>query len=336
MRIILDAMGGDKGPSVVVKGVVEAISKKETELKEVILVGKEKTLSNELKKYNKENLPIEIVHAEEVIEMDESPALAVRTKKNSSMVLAMKLLKSKKAEAVISPGNTGAIMASALLNLGRLKGVSRPAIATIIPTNKGMSVLLDIGANVDCKPKHLFQFALMGEIYAKYILSIENPKIGLLNVGEEEGKGNLLTITTYNLLKELPLNFIGNVEGNDIVNGEVDVIVCDGFVGNIVLKFGESLVEMIMEFLKKEISNSLTKKLGAVLLTPTFRSLKKKLDHQEYGGAPLLGVKGNCIICHGGSTSKSIQSALKMAEMFAKKKIDIHIEEIIKEYSGVV
>ncbi|MDI6786460.1 MAG: phosphate acyltransferase PlsX [bacterium] len=335
MRIIVDAMGGDKGPSVVVKGVIEAVLENENKIEEVLIVGKKEVLLKELDKHKIDGLPIQIIHASEVIGMEEAPAAAVRTKKDSSIVIAMKLLKEKKAEAIVSPGNTGAVMAAALFNLGRLKGVTRPAIATLIPTNRTMSILLDVGANVDCRPKHLFQFALMGQIYAEYILGIKNPSIGLLNIGEEEGKGCGLTNETYSLLKNTSLNFIGNVEGKDIINGKVDVVICDGFVGNVVLKFGESLIETILEFLRREISKSIRHKIGAFLLKPAFKALKKKLDHQEYGGAPLMGVKGNCIICHGNSTSKSIQSALKMASMFVKQEINNHIEESIKEYSGV-
>ncbi|MBU0899960.1 phosphate acyltransferase PlsX [bacterium] len=335
MKVIVDAMGGDKGPSVVVKGVVDTFLEKRSKIKEVLLVGREEVLLSELNKYQEYNLPIQVVNASEVITMEESPALAVRSKKDSSMVVAMNLLREKKADALISPGNTGAVMTSALFILGRIKGVSRPGITTLIPTNKGMSVLLDVGANVDCKPKHLAQFALMGHVYAKYILGIKDPSVGLLSIGEEEGKGNILTNDTYRLLKKSSINFIGNVEGRDIINGQVDVIVCDGFVGNTILKFAESLIEMIMEFLKREISKSLGQKLGAFLLKPAFKNLKKRLDHQEYGGAPLLGIKGNCLICHGSSTSKSIQSALKMASILIEQKVDIHIEEIIKEHSGV-
>ncbi|MBU0599683.1 phosphate acyltransferase PlsX [bacterium] len=335
MKVIVDAMGGDKGPSVVVKGVVDTFLEKRSKIKEVLLVGREEVLLSELNKYQEYNLPIQVVNASEVITMEESPALAVRSKKDSSMVVAMNLLREKKADALISPGNTGAVMTSALFILGRIKGVSRPGITTLIPTNKGMSVLLDVGANVDCKPKHLAQFALMGHVYAKYILGIKDPSVGLLSIGEEEGKGNILTNDTYRLLKKSSINFIGNVEGRDIINGQVDVIVCDGFVGNTILKFAESLIEMIMEFLKREISKSLGQKLGAFFLKPAFKNLKKRLDHQEYGGAPLLGIKGNCLICHGSSTSKSIQSALKMASILIEQKVDIHIEEIIKEHSGV-
>lgn len=335
MRIIIDAMGGDNGPSVVVEGAIKAILENGNKIEEILMVGRREVLIKELDKRQSSDLPIQIIHASEIIEMRESPSVAVRTKKDSSIVVAMKLLKEKQAEAIISPGNTGAVMAAALLNLGRLKGVARPAITTLIPTNKGMSVLLDVGANVDCKPKHLFQFALMGQVYAKYILGIKSPSIGLLSVGEEEGKGCGLTNATYGLLKSTSLNFVGNVEGKDIINGKVDVIICDGFVGNVVLKFAESLVETILEFLKKEISKSLIQKLGAFFLKPTFKALKKKLDHQEYGGAPLMGVNGNCIICHGSSTSKSIQSALRMASMLVKQEVNNHIEESIKEYSGV-
>jgi glycerol-3-phosphate acyltransferase PlsX len=263
--------------------------------------------------------------------MHESPTMAVKTKRDSSIVVGSKALKEGEVEAFVSAGNTGAVMASSLMNLGRLKGISRPAIATLIPTLEGASILLDVGANVDCKPKHLLQFAMMGDVYARHIMGNTNPKIGLLSIGEEDGKGNALTSHAFKLLKASSLNFIGNVEGRDIVNGKVDVIVCDGFTGNVVLKFGESLAEMVLGFLKRELSKNISLRLGAYLAKPAFKKFKKLVDYSEYGGAPLLGVKGVCIICHGASSSKAVKNGIRVACEFINHQVNMHIEERIKE-----
>lgn len=329
MRIAVDAMGGDHAPETIVAGVVEALR----ELKgiaQITLVGKEDVVAKELSRYHTKELAIAIKNATQVVEMHESPAQAVKTKKDSSIVVAAKALKEGEVQAVVSAGNTGAVMASSLMELGRLKGVFRPAIATLIPTLEGASILLDVGANVDCKPIHLRQFAIMGDVYARYILGKTNPKVGVLSIGEEEGKGNALTCEAFDLLKHSSLNFVGNVEGRDIINGKVDVIVCDGFVGNVVLKFGESLAEMIIGFLKRELSKNLTLKLGAFLSKPAFKKFKKLLDYSEYGGAPLLGVNGVCIICHGGSSAKAVKNGIRVACEFINHQVNLHIEERIK------
>lgn len=329
MRIAVDAMGGDHAPQAIVAGVVDAL-KELKGIAQIILVGKEDIVAKELSHYQIKGLPITIKDAKEVIEMHESPAMAVKNKKDSSIVVATRALKKGEVNAVVSAGNTGAVMTSSLISLGRLKGVLRPAIATIIPTLEGASILLDVGANVDCKPVHLLQFAMMGDVYARYIMGKTNPKIGLLSIGEEESKGNALTFDAFKLLKNSSLNFVGNVEGRDIINGKVNVIVCDGFVGNVVLKFGESLAEMIFDFLRRELSKNLSLKLGAYLVKPTFRRFKKLVDYSEYGGAPLLGINGVCIICHGGSSANAIKNGIRVACEFIDHQVNLHIEERIE------
>ncbi|MEW6606309.1 MAG: phosphate acyltransferase PlsX [bacterium] len=330
MRIAVDAMGGDHAPQSIVAGVVEALNELK-EVTQITLFGPEKAITNELTRYQTKGLPIVIRDTKEIIEMHESPAQAVKTKKDSSIVVAIKALKQGEVDAFISAGNTGAVMAGALMYPGRLKGIFRPAIATLIPTLSGASILLDVGANVDCKPQHLLQFAIMGNVYAKDIMGKPNPKIGLLSIGEEEGKGNALTSQTFNLLKQSSLNFVGNVEGRDIINGTVDVIVCDGFVGNVVLKFGESLAEMIINFLKQELSKNLSLKIGAFLSKPAFKKFKKLVDYSEYGGAPLLGIDGVCIICHGASSPKAVKNGIRVACEFINHQVNLHIEKGIKE-----
>ncbi|MFH1562819.1 MAG: phosphate acyltransferase PlsX [Nitrospirota bacterium] len=329
MRIAVDAMGGDHAPEAIVAGVVDAL-RELNGIAQITLVGKEDIVAKELSRYHMKGMPIVIKNATQTIEMHESPAQAVKTKKDSSIVVATRALREGEVQAVVSAGNTGAVMASSLIELGRLKGVSRPAIATLIPTLEGASILLDVGANVDCKPNHLLQFAMMGDVYARYILKKTNPKIGILSIGEEEGKGNTLTCEAFNLLQHTSLNFIGNVEGRDIINGKVDVIVCDGFVGNVVVKFGESLVEMIIGFLKRELSKNLSLKIGAFLSKPVFKKFKKLLDYSEYGGAPLLGINGVCIICHGASSAKAVKNGIRVACEFIDHQVNLHIEERIK------
>ena len=328
MRIALDVMGGDKAPQVTVKGAVQAAREADSlGIEEIILVGDSQAIKKELSSLGASNLPLSIKPAREVIAPDEAAASAVKQKKDSSIVVATNLVKEGKADALVSAGHTGAVMASCLINLKRLKGISRPAIATLVPNIKGATVLLDAGANVDCKPKHLVQFALMGSVYAHYILGIEKPKVGLLSIGEEKSKGNELTFETYRLLENSQLNFVGNAEGKDIANGAVDVVVCDGFVGNVLLKFGESFAKMIMAELKEELSRNFLLKLGAFISRPAFVSLKRRLDYSEYGGAPLLGTNGVCIISHGKSSSKAIKNALRVASEFVRHKVNQHIEE---------
>ncbi len=296
----------------------------------ILLVGQEEAVRKEVLRHHASHLPLSIVPASEVISMSESPMAAIKTKKNSSLVVTANLAKAHKAEAMVSAGNTGATMAAALMSLGRIKGVSRPAIATPMPSLDGGSVFLDAGANVDCKPPYLLEFAVMGNIYAREILKKANPRVGLLNIGEERGKGNLLVQEALPLFEKASFNFIGNVEGRDIINGKCDVIVCDGFIGNVVLKFGEGLAKIIFDEIRKGIMSNVFTKLGGLLVRPAFKNLRKKMDYSEYGGAPLLGVNGICIICHGSSSPKAIKNALRVASEFVRHHVNDHIREDIK------
>jgi glycerol-3-phosphate acyltransferase PlsX len=280
-----------------------------------------------------ENLGITIHHTSQVIEMDEHPADAVRTKKDSSVVVATKLVKDGECDAVLSAGSTGAAVTAAQLILKRIRGIGRPTIATPIPTTKGVTLMLDSGANVDSKPIHLVQSGMMGSIYAEYVFGIKNPRVGLLNIGEEETKGNEQAKETYPLLKAMKtINFCGNAEGRDIPKGNFDVVICDGFVGNVVLKFAEGLAKTIMKLIKEAIKDGgILAKLGALLLMPTLKKLGKRLDASEYGGAPLLGVNGVCIISHGSSNAKSICSAIGVANDYVNGKVLEHIRETLEQ-----
>jgi glycerol-3-phosphate acyltransferase PlsX len=310
MRVALDAMGGDKAPVEIIKGALQAVNLY-PELEKIFLVGKEE----EIKKHLNGNLEkIEIIDAREVIEMDDHPALAYRKKKDASMTIATKLVKEGKADAIISAGNTGGQMTSSLFVLGRIKGISRPAIATPLPGMKGITLLLDSGANADCSVENLQQFALMGSIYAKKVLKKENPKVSLVNIGSERTKGNELSIKAYEELEKMDnINFVGNIEGREIPQGKTDVIVADGFVGNIVLKLIEGMGKTFTSLIKEEVSKSFVSKIGALLMKDALTGLKKKMDYAEIGGAPLLGVDGISIICHGSSDSKAIHNAIRVA-----------------------
>ncbi|MFH1683534.1 MAG: phosphate acyltransferase PlsX [Candidatus Margulisiibacteriota bacterium] len=308
VRIALDAMGGDFAPAEIVKGAV--LASQQLPNSEIILVGDPDKVGRELKKYkHKGKLPV--VAASEVIEMDEHPAQAVKNKKDASINVAVSLVKEGRADAIVSAGNTGALMAASLFKLGRIPGIERPAIAGEFPLPAGKVILLDIGANVDCKPKHIQQFALMGSLYAKHTMHIDNPRVGLLNIGEEKEKGNELTREAWSLLKALPINFIGNVESKDILKGKADVIVCDGFVGNLILKFGESLGVSIFQMLKSELSKGVMSKIGLAFLLPALLRLKKKLTYDDYGGAPMLGIAGTVFKAHGRSKSPAIKNAIR-------------------------
>jgi len=307
IRIAVDAMGGDFAPAEIVKGAVQASQELDAE---VILVGNPSRLSLELRKY-KDKGKVPLVPASEVITMDEHPAKAVKSKKDASINVAVSLVKEGKADAVVSAGNTGALMAAALFKLGRVAGIERPAIATEFPLPTGKVLLLDMGANADCKPKHLQQFAIMGSLYAKYATHIENPRVGLLNIGEEKEKGNELTREAWKLLKQAPINFIGNVESKEIVEGKADVIVCDGFVGNLILKFGESLAGYTFQMLKSELSKGIMNKIGLAFLLPTLLKLRKKITYDEYGGAPLLGISGIVYKAHGRAKAHAIKNAIR-------------------------
>lgn len=310
MRVALDAMGGDKAPAEIVKGALQAVNLY-PEIEKIFLVGKEE----EIKKYLNGNAEkIEIIDAREVIEMDDHPALAYRKKKDASMTVATRLVKEGRADAIISAGNTGGQMTSSLFVLGRIKGISRPAIATPLPAMKGITLLLDSGANADCTVENIQQFALMGSIYAKKVLKKDNPKVSLVNIGSERTKGNELSIKAYEELEKMDnINFTGNIEGREIPQGKADVIVADGFVGNVVLKLIEGMGKTFVSIIKEEVSKSFISKLGAFLMKDALLGLKKKMDYAEIGGAPLLGVDGISIICHGSSDSKAIHNAIRVA-----------------------
>ena len=330
--IALDVMGGDYGPAVNVEGAIQAV-KKYNDIR-VVLVGRENIIKEELEKHKFNHPNLEICNADEVVGMDELPASAVRRKKNSSIVVAAQIVMQNKAQAIVSAGNSGAAMTSAMMLWRRLPGVSRPAITTVMPTLKGVCVLLDVGANVDCKPNNLLEFAIMGNIYIKEIFGLEKPRVGLLSIGEEQIKGNELTIETHKLLKNTSLNFIGNIEGGDIPAGNVDVAVCDGFIGNIILKFGEGIAGMLFSLIKSELKKHPLVFASIPFIWGALKDLRKRLDYTEYGGAPLLGVEGVCIICHGGSNSKAISNALRTANEFVDKninnKISIEMQKYIK------
>ena len=319
MIIALDAMGGDFAPATTVEGAIDALS--EDQEISLVLVGDEPAIRAELEKKKYSGSQITIKHASQVVEMDDSPLTAIRRKKDSSVKVAIDHVKSGSADAIVSMGNSGVVMATALLVLGKLPGVERPAIAAVMPSLRDHFVLIDAGANVDCKPVHLHQFAVMGEAYARYIFNIDSPKIGLLGIGEEDAKGNELTKESFKLLKNSDMSFIGNIEGKDVFEGEADVVVCDGFVGNIALKIAEGLAETMSKMLKREILDRSTGKLGAFFLKDALKSFKKKTDYTEYGGAPLLGLSSPCIMGHGRSTAKAIKNAILVAGTFQSKGI---------------
>ncbi|MEK6652946.1 MAG: phosphate acyltransferase PlsX [Nitrospirota bacterium] len=328
MKIALDAMGGDYAPAATVDGAVETV--REYDDLEVILFGDESQLKKELKGKKYPSHCIHIRHTSQIIGMHESPVSALRKKKDSSIRRAVDAVKLKEADAVVSAGNSGVTMATALYVLGTSKGVDRPAIAAVMPTLKGLFVLIDAGANVDCKPENLLQFAVMGSAYCRTILHRHEPKVALLNIGEEDTKGNELTREAFKLLKEANINFTGNIEGKDVFSGDADVVVCDGFIGNVLLKTSEGLAEVIIKMLKREIEGQATGKLGYLLMKPALRNFKKKTDYAEYGGAPLLGINGTCIISHGRSSPRAIRNALRVAVELSRKKVHkIISEEII-------
>ena len=330
-RIAVDAMGGDFAPEEIVAGAVEASAELDLD---VLLVGDREQLDSLIKKYDRKGTAsIKIVPAEDVVTMKEEPLTGIRRKPKASINVAMDLVKSDRADAVVSAGQSGAAMASALLRLGRLKGIERPAIGAVLPTivpDKSV-IVLDVGANVDCKPKYLEQFALMGTIYSKYVLGHESPQVGLLNIGEESSKGNELALTTHKLLTDHPqIPFLGNAEGRDVLSGEFDVIVCDGFVGNIVLKFAEAIGEVMLQIMKEELPKGWRGKLGTALLKPNLGNIKRRIDRAEHGGALLFGVAGICIISHGSSRRGSIFNAIRLA----KEAIDNEVLEKIKAYNN--
>ncbi|MBI4720789.1 MAG: phosphate acyltransferase PlsX [Chitinivibrionia bacterium] len=330
MRIAVDAMGGDRGPETIVEGALSAAGVNPGSI-HILLVGDENVLRPLVEAHATPGAHVEIVHASQAIDMSEMPSAAVRKKKDASILVAARLQKEGAAEAMVSAGNTGAAIASSLVTIGRLHGLSRPAIATIMPTMKKGAVVLDVGANSECTPRNLLQFAVMGTVYAEHQLGIQNPRVGLLNIGEEPTKGKELVREAFKMLERENLNFVGNVEGRDVFSGNVDVVVCDGFVGNVVLKFSESIVSFVTHILKSEIEKRFVAKLGAVMMRGAFSSLRSKLDYAEYGGALLLGVDGVTIIAHGKSSSRAIKNAVLSAQKFVQLGINDKIEERFKE-----
>lgn len=333
--IALDAMGGDNAPKAEVEGAIQAARHHNVR---VILVGREEQVRQELDQHpGWQKLPVEIRHASEVITMDDSAAKAMRTKKDSSIRVASRLVREGEAAGVVSAGNTGAVMATAKMVQGMIPGVERPALASAFPTATPDKyvVVVDVGANVDSTPKMLSQFAVMGEVYSRVIFRVERPRIGLLSIGEEEHKGNELTHQATTILKQLPISFVGNVEGRDLYTGRADVIVCDGFVGNVALKVSEGVVDVIRHMLRESLQATLARKLGYVLSRSAFAEFRKRVDYSEFGGAPLLGVKGVCIISHGRSTAKAIKNAIRMAKDFAEGQTSKKIEDELRSYSSI-
>ena len=329
VKVVVDAMGGDFAPKAVIEGVVCAVKKFDVF---VFLVGQSDRINEELVKYKFDSSRIEVVHADEIVEMHESPAAAIRKKKNSSISIGVNLLKEGKADAFFSAGNTGGVVCATTLKLGLLESIERPGIAIVMPNLRGVSLIIDAGANIDPKPVHLLQYGLMGSAYFEKILGKKNPSVGLLNVGEEESKGTDFVKETYQLLEQSSINFIGNVEGKDIFSGHCDVIVCDGFVGNVALKVSESMAETISFFLRQELLSSIWGRIGYLLARKCFKNFKKKTDYSEYGGAPLLGVNGVVIIGHGRSSAKAVMNAIR----FAKEEVERHINEGILEMTKKV
>lgn len=328
VRVAVDAMGGDHAPSEIVKGAVDAVNQR-SEIK-VFLVGQEELILEELKKYSYKQEQIEVVNATEVIETAEPPVLAIRSKKDSSIVVALNLVKKEEADAFVSSGSTGAILVGGQLIIGRIKGIERPALAPLIPTEKGASLLIDCGANVDARPSHLVQFAKIGSIYMEYIMGIKNPKVGIVNIGAEEEKGNALVKETFPLLKECEnINFVGSVEARDIPSGVVDVIVCEAFVGNVILKLYEGVGGTLIKKVKAGMLTSLRSKVGALLVKPALKETLKSFDSSAYGGAPLLGLKGLVVKSHGSSKALEITNSIIQCVQFKEQQINKKIKENI-------
>ncbi len=324
MRVVLDTMGGDHAPEVVVEGGVMAAREYGIE---VVLVGPQQIVEAELARHDTAGLSLPVIHASQVIEMTDEPSMAARQKKDSSMVVGMGLVKSGEADAFATAGNSGSALAAALFYLDRIKGIKRPALSTIFPTQKGFCLISDIGANTDCKPDYLLQFGMMGSVYAARVLGIPNPRVGLLSNGEEEGKGSILVKEAFKLLKSSSLNFIGNVEGKDIPAGLADVVVTDGFSGNVVIKLAEGVAALLMRVMEEEIKKRPIAILGALLARGAFREVKSRLDYSEYGGAPLLGVNGVVIVGHGRSNARAIKNMVRVAKEAVEKGMLAAIKE---------
>jgi glycerol-3-phosphate acyltransferase PlsX len=333
-RIGIDAMGGDYGPGVAVEGTIRALREDPGRFR-VVLVGDEKEIQGELKRHHADGLPIQVHHAPGRIEMSEKATVAARRKPDSSLAVITRLHKQGELDAIFSAGNTGAVVATALLGLGRLEAVSRPAIAAYFPNPAGGCVVLDVGANAECKPQYLLQFGHMGSVYARYVLGRENPRVGLLSIGEESSKGNDLVLEAHELLRRAShLNFIGNVEGRDVFKGTADVVVTDGFTGNVVLKTAESVAGLLIAKLREEIRRDPLALAGVLLMRPALHRLRRQLDWEEYGAAPLLGINGVCFIGHGSSRAKAIQSAIRTVSRFVEQRVNEHIRQEIEADYG--
>ena len=326
MKIAIDGMGGDNAPAAVIEGIIQALE--EYKDIEMYITGPEKEINEELSKYNYEKDKINVIDATEVISTNEHPVMAVRKKKDSSLVKAMNLVKDGTCDAVISGGSTGAFLAGCTFIVGRMKGVERPALAPIMPGRNGSFMIVDVGANVDCKPSYLVQFAKMGKVYYEKVFNVKNPTVGLINIGAEEEKGNELTKSTYQLLKEHnELNFIGNVEPRDISTGDTSILVSDGFVGNTALKMYEGTASTLLKVMKDEImKSSIISKAGVLLLKPVLKKIMKRFDYKEYGGAPFLGVDGICIKAHGSSDARAFKNAIRQTDIFYKNDVLNHMK----------
>ncbi|HBF0230008.1 TPA: phosphate acyltransferase PlsX [Clostridioides difficile] len=331
MKIVIDGMGGDNAPKSNVEGAVNAIKEYQVDL---IITGDKDLLEKEFSNYEFDRNKLEIVHTTEIIENEDKPVKAIRSKKDSSMVVALNLVKEGKADAIISAGNTGALLAGGLFVVGRIKGIDRPCLCSAIPNVKrGMTLIADCGANADCKPKNLVEFAAMSNIYSRKVLGLENPKVALANVGLEEGKGNDLVKRSYEEIKKLDLNFIGNVEAREVINAYTDIIICDGFTGNILLKSAEGVALSVMSLIKETFMASTKSKIGALLIKDDLRKLKSFIDYSEYGGAPLLGLNGGVIKVHGSSDAKAIKNAINQGIKFSKGKVVEDINQFISKYN---
>ncbi|MCC0659811.1 phosphate acyltransferase PlsX [Clostridioides sp. ZZV14-6154] len=331
MKIVIDGMGGDNAPKSNVEGAVNAIKEYKVDL---IITGDKDLLEKEFSNYEFDRNKLEIVHTTEIIENEDKPVKAIRSKKDSSMVVALNLVKEGKADAIISAGNTGALLAGGLFVVGRIKGIDRPCLCSAIPNVKrGMTLIADCGANADCKSKNLVEFAAMSNIYSRKVLGLENPKVALANVGLEEGKGNDLVKKSYEEIKKLDLNFIGNVEAREVINAYTDIIICDGFTGNILLKSAEGVALSVMSLIKETFMASTKSKIGALLIKDDLKKLKSFIDYSEYGGAPLLGLNGGVIKAHGSSDAKAIKNAINQGIKFTKGKVVEDINQFISKYN---
>ena len=329
-KVVLDAMGGDNAPHEIIKGAIEAIQKRDDI--HVILTGKEDVINKELAGYTYNKEQISVVHAEEIIETAEPPVMAIRRKKDSSIVVGMKLVKDGEADAFVSAGSSGAVLVGGQLLVGKIKGVERPPLAPLIPTEKGFSLLIDCGANVDARPSHLVQFAKMGSVYMEHVLGVKNPKVAIVNIGAEEEKGNALVKETFPLLKECQdINFIGSIEAREIPHGQADVVVCEAFVGNVILKLYEGVASVLVSKVKDGMMTSLRSKIGALLVEPALKSTLKAFDASAYGGAPLLGLNGLVVKTHGSSTSKEVCNSIIQCVTFKEQRINERIRECISD-----